>query len=156
MKRTILAILALVLLLSGCGDRWSDVSAVADITDQMLRERVGNYSASRWSGKLESSGSAWRYSASWGELTGARRLLRLEAGADTAVQAAYTLEEAGDGVIVAVLCPDDTVIRLSPGENTLSLPEGRSWLVAASYHSQGAFQVDMALAAGSLRVRVDD
>ena len=152
MRRTAALALVLLLLLAGCSDRWSDVSGVADITDQMLLERAGNYSASRWSERLEGSDSAWRYSAGWGELTGARRMLKLEAGAETTLQASYTVEDAGEGLIVAVLCADDTVVRLSPGGSTLSLPEGRSWLVAAAYHSQGAFQLDLALTSGSLRV----
>ena len=157
MRRLFPVIFALLVLIAGCADRWSDIGGVEDITDQMLLERVGNYSASRWSGKLEADfGTAWRYSASWGELTGARRMLELRAGAETTVQAAYTAEETGDGLIVAVICADDTVVRLSPGDNTLSLPEGRSWLVAASYHSPASFQVDLALETGSLRVDTDD
>ena len=91
----------------------------------------------------------------WGELTGARRVLKLQAREDSTVQASYTPEETGDGLIVAVICADDTVVRLSPGDNALSLPEGRNWLVAASYHSSASFQVDLTLETGRLRVDTD-
>ena len=155
--RRLIPLLLLLALLCGCSDPWSGVSGVEDITDQMLAQGAGNYSVSRWSGKLEADwGTAWRYTASWGELTGARRLLELRAGEDTSLQAVYTPEDTGDGLIAAVICSDDTVIRLSPGDNALSLPEGKHWLVAAAYHSQGAFQVDLTLETGSLRVDTEN
>ena len=156
MRRLIPLLFALLVLISGCSDQWSDIAGVDDITDQMLLERMGNYSASRWSSDLKSDfGSAWQYSAGWGELTGARRLLKLRAREDSTVRAVYTPDETGDGLIVAVLCADDTVVRLSPGDNELSLPEGRNWLVAASYHSPASFQVDLVLETGRLQVDTD-
>ena len=155
--RRLIPLLLVLALLCGCSDPWSGVSGVGDITDQMLAQGAGNYSVSRWSGKLEADwGTAWRYTASWGELTGARRMLELRAGADTALQASYTPEDTGEGLIVAVILADGTVTRLSPGENSLSLPEGKHWLVAAAYHSQGGFQVYLTLESGSLRVDTGD
>lgn len=78
----------------------------------------------------------------------ARRAGRASAGWSTSgtlpgneartVHVTYAEQECGDYRVVLVL-PDDTVVELEEGENTVEVPEGSTWMAVAAAGGGGAF-----------------
>ena len=54
------------------------------------------------------------------------------------VHVTYAEQECGDYRVVLVL-PDDTVVELEEGENTVEVPEGSTWMAVAAAGGGGAF-----------------
>ena len=146
-------VLILALLLAGCGQAWADVDRVQDITDAMLAQRMGNYSASGWWERLSGRTDAWSYAAGWDALTGARQALRLDVDGCARLDLSYTPERGQEDTVIAVADPAGQVYRLSPGEQALDLPDGRSWLLIAAVGTGGAFALEMTCTEGKVRVR---
>ena len=154
-RRLLPLALAAALLLAGCGQAWADVDRAQDITDAILAERMGNYTASGWSDSLEKGDRSWRYTAAWTALTGARKALRLEVDRYGRLELDCAVEgEAGD-TIAALVDPEGQVQRLSPGVQTVDLPDGRCWLVVAAVGTGGGLQLDACLTDGDIRAHAE-
>ena len=53
----------------------------------------------------------------------------------------YSQQTPGEYRVVLIL-PNETVVDLKEGENTMDLPEGTTWLAVAAAGSEGAFTVE--------------
>ena len=121
MKKRLLPCLAvLFLLLTACGVGHMGVHALEDITD------------------AESYSDTFSCEASWESFRGVEYLWTLPGNEARTVHVTYAEQECGDYRVVLVL-PDDTVVELEEGENTVEVPEGSTWMAVAAAGGGGAF-----------------
>lgn len=136
MKKRLLPCLAvLFLLLTACGVGHMGVHALEDITDADIVANEMGYSAVLW----QSYSDTFSCEASWESFRGVEYLWdpagkRSADGARDLCRA----RECGDYRVVLVL-PDDTVVELEEGENTVEVPEGSTWMAVAAAGGGGAF-----------------
>lgn len=98
------------------------------ITNQALRE--GKPGTEGWTfHQLRSQNPGdGTYTARWEALEGVYNRMKLEAGAETQATVTYTVTDPGEGFVVALVFEDGAVQRLGEGENTVTLPAGRTTL----------------------------
>ena len=122
MKKHLLPCLAaLFLLLTACGVGHMGVHALEDITDADIVANEMGYSAVLWQ-----------------SFRGVEYLWTLPGNEARTVHVTYAEQECGDYRVVLVL-PDDTVVELEEGENTVEVPEGSTWMAVAAAGGGGAF-----------------
>ena len=94
----------------------------------------GGYSAVLW----QSYSDTFSCEASWESFRGVEYLWTLPGNEARTVHVTYAEQECGDYRVVLVL-PDDTVVELEEGENTVEVPEGSTWMAVAAAGGGGAF-----------------
>ena len=128
MKKRLLPCLAvLFLLLTACGVGHMGVHALEDITDADIVANEMGYSAVLW----QSYSDTFSCEASWESFRGVEYLWTLPGNEARTVHVTYAEQECGDYRVVLVL-PDDTVVELEEGENTVEVPEGSTWMAVAA------------------------
>ena len=128
MKKRLLPCLAvLFLLLTACGGGHMGVHALEDITDADIVANEMGYSAGLW----QSYSDTFSCEASWESFRGVEYLWTLPGNEARTVHVTYAEQECGDYRVVLVL-PDDTVVELEEGENTVEVPEGSTWMAVAA------------------------
>ena len=115
----------------------TDITAPDQITDEMILADEVGYSARHWINYSDSSSCE----VSWGSLSGVRRLKTLPGTEARTVSLQYSQQTPGEYRVVLIL-PNETVVDLKEGENTMDLPEGTTWLAVAAAGSEGAFTVE--------------
>lgn len=135
---SVIPFLLLALTLTSCGDARDQLTSLDDITDAQIVSGELGYAKVKWSGYWDGE----LYSASWRSMTGTDACVSLELTAEQEVTLTYTVTDAGDGFKTALVLPDDSLIYLVEGENTLLLPTGESRLVLAAYKTGGAFTLE--------------
>ena len=113
------------------------ITAPDQITDEMILADEVGYSARHWINYSDSSSCE----VSWGSLSGVRRLKTLPGTEARTVSLQYSQQTPGEYRVVLIL-PNETVVDLKEGENTMDLPEGTTWLAVAAAGSEGAFTVE--------------
>ena len=135
MKKRLLPCLAvLFLLLTACGVGHMGVHALEDITAADIVANEMGYSAVLW----QSYSDTFSCEASWESFRGVEYLWTLPGNEARTVHVTYAEQECGDYRVVLVL-PDDTVVELEEGENTVEVPEGSTWMAVAAAGGGGAF-----------------
>ena len=110
------------------------VHALEDITDADIVANEMGYSAVLW----QSYSDTFSCEASWESFRGVEYLWTLPGNEARTVHVTYAEQECGDYRVVLVL-PDDTVVELEEGENTVEVPEGSTWMAVAAAGGGGAF-----------------
>lgn len=153
MKRRLSAVLfCLVLplfLLTSC----HRFASLDEITDEMLRSNVQSYSVTFWSGSYQNGIS---YHLSWKDMNGYRHICSLNPSAPTEAVLNFTAADAGEGYRVVLLTPDGALTDLVEGDNTLTLPEGRSQLILAAVDTSGDFTLELSSDSGLTMHASDD
>ena len=135
------AILALVLLLgvSGCGGARGALTSLEDITDEMIVSGALGYSQRMWSSSRVNSA----YEASWRQMTGTDTCMTLTYCEEEQITVAYAVADPGAGFRVVLVLPDETVLDLTEGAQTVTLPMGETRVVLAAYKTGGAFSLEI-------------
>lgn len=116
------------------GGAHGGVHALEDITDADIVANEMGYSAVLW----QSYSDTFSCEASWESFRGVEYLWTLPGNEARTVHVTYAEQECGDYRVVLVL-PDDTVVELEEGENTVEVPEGSTWMAVAAAGGGGAF-----------------
>ncbi len=98
------------------------------ITNQELREGKGGpegWTFHRLSSQNPGDGT---YTAQWESLEGVYNRMSLNVQTETQATLTYTVTDPGEGFVVALVFADGAVQRLGEGENTVTLPAGRTTL----------------------------